>query len=365
MPKTLVNGFRDQLSLAGLTNKHEGMLNQPVRTFDDVTFNNIISTGNLHVTGSVRIDGNVSEIKTEVLEIKDNIVQLNHGTTAPLLNGGFVIERGPNLDPFQILYNEDRQRLMLGFPDSMQSVATREADPLHQGVSIWDASANMFKTTYAYPRDFTFDSNLTVGSDIFLGQAGSISVLASGLTNSNDTIAINAKRITLNTGASPGGGIFTYGAGFSIEGRLSVNGTGFFETNLYVAGRLTVDTAVTTVSSLNVSNQVNAASLTMSEPVIVATNDLRTLYLSLQVTPTEGLKMVQMSIALPERGTEFATRQSILNATCSGYVDDVNLITLCNCLCVAQPDTKNVLVKFQAVNTNTHYLQVTVTYDKN
>ena len=124
MPKILLNPFRNNLSIAGITLRHDELLDQPVKTTSDVVFNSVL-VGDLHATGNVLFTGNISEIETQHLMIKDDIVDINVENDAPLLNGGIRIHRGPGLDPFDIFYNENDQRLRIGHKNNLQAVDTR------------------------------------------------------------------------------------------------------------------------------------------------------------------------------------------------------------------------------------------------
>ena len=69
-------------------------IGQAVATNSNVTFNDVIVSGNLTVSGST------TSINTEILTVDDNIVVLNNNvTTAPTENAGIEIERGtsPNV----------------------------------------------------------------------------------------------------------------------------------------------------------------------------------------------------------------------------------------------------------------------------
>ena len=67
---------------------------------------NVTISNNLVVTGDLTVQGNVTTVNTEQLNIEDNIITLNSGVTGtPTLNGGVEINRGTSTD-VAILWNE-------------------------------------------------------------------------------------------------------------------------------------------------------------------------------------------------------------------------------------------------------------------
>ena len=360
MPKLLANPFRE-LSLAAFTSKHENMLNQPVRTFDNVEFQDIM-VRDLMATGNVTFTGNISEIVTERVQIKDNIIDINQGNLAPLLNGGFTIQRGPDLEPFQILYSEEDRRLKLGFPSTMQSVATREDNPLNEGMALWDAENNIFKTTYAYPRPFKFNTHLQLGGRLQFDAQRNIDAYSDA-----NTIHINSEKVSIaqRIDVDPTA-INLLGPEVTVHGQVGVHGNAQFQQDLHVAGRLTVDSAVVSPPRPIPVLHLNALDANMDEPVLVVTNHLRTVYITLRVTPQTVFEMVELHVALPDRTAHFTNalgNQGLLNSTCSGYVDEDKKIVLYNCICVAQPGTASLSVRFQASEyDDVHVIQFSATY---
>lgn len=146
MSKILLNPYRNNLSIAGLTLKHDDWLDQAVLTDSDV-YHKTLHVENLYATNEIIFTGNITEIETQHLLIQDNIIDINADNQNPLLNAGIAIRRSGILDPYQILYTETDQMLRIGFPGSMQAVATREDNPTNNFLSVWSATQGKFVTT--------------------------------------------------------------------------------------------------------------------------------------------------------------------------------------------------------------------------
>jgi len=78
---TIYNGTGEGAS-AGIA------IGQDVATTADVTFNDLILTGNLTVQGTT------TTLETATLQVEDNIIVLNYGQASPVLDGGIEIDRG-------------------------------------------------------------------------------------------------------------------------------------------------------------------------------------------------------------------------------------------------------------------------------
>ena len=83
-------------------------IGQSVGTSDNVTFNNLVVSGNLTISGSA------TEINTETLTVDDNIIVLNNNVTgAPSENAGIEIERGTSANK-TFIWDEGNDRWTLG-----------------------------------------------------------------------------------------------------------------------------------------------------------------------------------------------------------------------------------------------------------
>jgi hypothetical protein len=215
--KILLNPYRNNLSIAGLTLKHDEWLNQGVRT-DSEVIHKSLTVQNLYATDQIIFTGNITEVETQHLLITDNIIDINAGNVNPLLNAGFAIRRGGPLPPYQLLYSETDQLFRMGFPTNMQVVATREDVPTDGYISVWNASQSKFVTTNTLSVPINFGSGYFTDSVVFgtFTNApkiyGSASDLNLYLESSNDII--------FNRGTNfifPIGKILKFGADTTIQ----------------------------------------------------------------------------------------------------------------------------------------------------
>lgn len=205
MPKIILNPFRNNLSLAGLTLKHESQLDQDVRTVSTVQFEGV-TTHNFRATGNIVLSGEITEVSSTVVKFKDEIIDINSDSTIPLLAGGIRINRGPNLTPFDIIYDETSQMLRIGQSDAMQPVATREEIPHDGYVSVWNAeetrfdARNYFNQPMRFRETVSFDKKHTYGI-----LSGDIAPYISS-TDSSGTLELNVvNNIVLGSSNSTAG----------------------------------------------------------------------------------------------------------------------------------------------------------------
>ena len=67
-------------------------IGQDVATTANVTFNDLI------VTGDLTVQGNTTSLETATLQVEDNIVVLNYGQASPVLDAGIQVDRGSGTD---------------------------------------------------------------------------------------------------------------------------------------------------------------------------------------------------------------------------------------------------------------------------
>jgi hypothetical protein len=154
------------------------------------------------------------------------------------------------------------------------------------------------------------------------------------------------------------GGALTVDGGAAIKKTLYVGG------DIVVAGGITISDALTT-PSVTTGSLINVASVVV---VQAAESFLRsgtatehTLTLVFEVTPVAGDANAQFQFNLANKTEDLVNRYDVF-ALVEGWTDDTNLIPLFNTLCVGVPASKQMLVKFQAVNTEVHYLKILVRY---
>ena len=128
---------------------------------------NSLSVGDLIATGNVTFTGNITEVATEHILIKDNIVDINADNAHPLMLGGISIQRGPGLTPFDIMWNENERLLKIGLgKDALRAVATREDVPTNNWLAVWNTAESRFDTTDVLSVPLTFQHRLTLQKEL-------------------------------------------------------------------------------------------------------------------------------------------------------------------------------------------------------
>ena len=120
-------------------------------------------SGSITVSGNLIVSGTTTQVNTVNLLIQDNIISLNSsltsGTPPAGLVSGIDILRGDSTR-YRFIYQESNQTFRVGQQSSEQAVATREDSPTSNGVSYWDSSSKMFKTSSS----LTFNGSTLVGT---------------------------------------------------------------------------------------------------------------------------------------------------------------------------------------------------------
>ena len=229
----------------------------------DTTFNDTVK-----IMGKLKVLGET--IKTDELVVKDPKITLNqvlnadgtinaNGTLDSPNNfqSGIVIYRGPaNINgsvrpPFQLLYDESSNRFEIGEEGDLQPVATRDDEPIDNGVAVW--SIDKFVTD----RGFFADSsgNVEISGDL---------VVNGGFTITN--ISINNLDVSNN---------------LQVEGQTTLSDVSLV--NVDVSNDLQVEGQTTlidvSVNKLDVSNDLQVEGQTTLSDVSVnkldVSSDLR------------------------------------------------------------------------------------------
>ncbi len=159
---------------------------------------------------------------------------------------------------------------------------------------------------------------------------------------------------TENSESITNGGSLTVSGGVGIKKDLYVGG------DLFITGSL-VATGSVTNPSITTSNLVNCTVNSINDVSLINVAQEAILTFGIEIVPTIGSVNCQLELELPDRTNAFVTRsEAIIQA--SGYTDDVNLIVLQNVLSVGIVGTTRILLKFQSVNTSSHYLNVFARY---
>ena len=140
------------------------IINAGLEVTGDTSVNNLHVAGNevvlgdLNVGGNLTVDGSVTYINVEQLNVSDNFINLNTGLTGippATLQSGISVQRG-DLEPYVFLFDEDTQTFRIGIAQetstgyldsSTQAVATRENNPLSDGVAYWNSAEQRFDTS--------------------------------------------------------------------------------------------------------------------------------------------------------------------------------------------------------------------------
>lgn len=167
MTKLNLNSRIDKYSLNGKVADHDLLLDQAVKTDSDVIFNSLDITTNLTIGGNLTVSGSTTVISTDVVQIKDNIVELNYteignGVTQNL--SGLEVVRGSLVNQ-QMVFQENSDTWRIGEKgSSLQALATREDFPLVNGIMTWDASNLRLKSSNLINIPVTFSpSNSSSG----------------------------------------------------------------------------------------------------------------------------------------------------------------------------------------------------------
>ncbi|NJO90212.1 MAG: hypothetical protein HC831_15660 [Chloroflexia bacterium] len=158
-------------------------------------YSNLYIHSNTTIGGTLRVDGSVYITNTETIDVSANFIHLNTGLTgvpSASMQSGIEIGRG-DLEPYVFLFDESSQTFRIGIAtdtsmgyldSSTQAVATRQDNPIADGVAYWDDSESRFDTTAAFTYvpglGLTIDGSLTlssygaVGEALIIGPAGVI-----------------------------------------------------------------------------------------------------------------------------------------------------------------------------------------------
>jgi hypothetical protein len=161
------------VSLGNKVNKSgdnmSGDLNIPgINIINDLSVGrNAIITGNLRIGGDLNVDGSITYVNSLELDLSTNFIKLNTGLSGippEWLQSGIIVKRG-TLDPYVFIFDENDQTFRIGIvsadssnlysDSSTQTVATRENNPVTNGIAIYNHLLNRFDTSVG----LVFDSS--------------------------------------------------------------------------------------------------------------------------------------------------------------------------------------------------------------
>lgn len=127
----------------------------------------ITSNGDLYVDGDTTIKGNLTingslyVVDVESIDVSSAYIHLNTGLTGTppsSLQSGIVVGRGDE-EPYVFLFDESQQTFRIGIAAqtstgyldaSTQAVATRQDNPLADGIAYWNDTLNRFDTSTGF-----------------------------------------------------------------------------------------------------------------------------------------------------------------------------------------------------------------------
>jgi hypothetical protein len=168
MPKTLARNRDNQKSIYGLVDKHALWLDQALTVDSTPTFSGANITNDLVVGGDLTVNGMTTIINTDILELKDNLIEINSeevgpGVTSPSGISGLQVNRGASI-AYQSVFRESDDTFCIGQAGDLQTVATREDIPLDKGIMIFNNFQKRLDSVTTLPLSITFSSNEVSGN---------------------------------------------------------------------------------------------------------------------------------------------------------------------------------------------------------
>ena len=172
MGKINLNSRNNYLGTLGVLDLIDDWVSQPVRPDSDVVFTSLelsqdlLVGTDLHVLGNLIVDGFTTVISTDVVEIKDNIIELNAEETGVGVtsgSAGLEVNRGSGI-PYRLVYTESSSDLKSGLVGNLQSVATRQDTPLDKGVVVYNSIERRFDSTQTIELPITYTANIPSNS---------------------------------------------------------------------------------------------------------------------------------------------------------------------------------------------------------
>lgn len=185
MPKQPARNRDNQKSIYGLTDKHASWLNQSLTEDSSPTFSGLTIENDVLIGGDVIVNGLTTLINTDVLAIKDNIIEINSAETGPGVTipsglSGIRINRGTST-AYQFVFREADDAFCIGEENDIQTVATREDTPLDKGIMIFNDLEKRLDSVTSIPLTTTFSS----GEVAITSESGALRV-AGGLGVTGD-----------------------------------------------------------------------------------------------------------------------------------------------------------------------------------
>jgi hypothetical protein len=180
MPKPALNNRNNRINVYGRVIAHDLFVNQGVSNNDSPTFASLFLTGDATIAGNLYVEGNTAILNSNVIEFEDNIIVINSketGNGVTLNQAGFEIARG-TLENYRFAFRESDSNFRIGLVSNMQAVATREDNPLLNGIMTWNNvekrldSSNTINIPIITFQSTTNSSSSSTGSIILNGGIG-------------------------------------------------------------------------------------------------------------------------------------------------------------------------------------------------
>ena len=106
--------------------------------------------GDLTITGDLTVQGDSFITETEEVKVENNLVTVNYGETGEGVThndgyAGIEVDRG-TADYYYFVFEEERQRFVIGKDGELQVAATREDEPNDKGFAVWNGAEQRFDT---------------------------------------------------------------------------------------------------------------------------------------------------------------------------------------------------------------------------
>lgn len=106
---------------------------------------NVLVSSNLEVQGNLTIQGTTTTVNSTTVNIQDNIIRINNGAPyASSLQSGLEINRGTGCNNYWLVFDEPSNYFRVGQTGQLQTVATRDDNPVTNSLAIYDAINRKF-----------------------------------------------------------------------------------------------------------------------------------------------------------------------------------------------------------------------------
>jgi hypothetical protein len=236
-------------------------IGQDVGTTSNVTFNDLIVSGNLTVSGTT------TTINTETINLADNTIVLNSNEAgSPTQDSGIEIERGTSTN-VSLLWDETNDRWTIGtesfvagsFIGNLTGDVTGTVSSLsnHNTDDVSEGSTNLYYTDARARAAFSAGSNITIVDGVISGSAAYVDSDARAAISVTDSGGDGSLSYNNTTG------VITYTGPSSSEVRAHLSaGTGL----TFTTGSFAIDSTVATLTGTQTltNKTIDASNNTLS-----------------------------------------------------------------------------------------------------